>query len=298
MSRKRLSKICSAAMIVFFVLLITPAYPAQNPFDPAKVPVVYRVPKMEQAVVRAGVVFDSSSPSPLSLDAYIPRGLRRGERRPAIIFVSGAERVREWRWFVTWGQIAAAHGFIGVVPDKRYRRGLEGIRTGFEDTESLLKFLQTQSDRFNIDPERICLWTFSAGGRLTSIGFRSNAPAVKCVVSFYGVLDISAELAGVSSQSDREALLKQLSPLHALEALVARGSKSPPVFIARAGRDNPSLNAGIDQFAAGALRLNAPLTLFNYADGDHGFDGVNDTSQSRAIIEAALRFVRANTITN
>jgi hypothetical protein len=49
---------------------------------------------MTQAVVRSGVVFDNSSTTPLALDAYLPRGLRKGERRRAIVFISGAERVR------------------------------------------------------------------------------------------------------------------------------------------------------------------------------------------------------------
>jgi hypothetical protein len=33
----------------------------------------------------------------------------------------------------------------------------------------------------------------------------------------------------------------------------------------------------------------------NYPEGDHGFDGVNDTAQSRAIIKAALKFVEEQT---
>jgi acetyl esterase/lipase len=155
-----------------------------------------------------------------------------------------------------------------------------------------LSFLQSQGERVGVDPQRICLWTFSAGGRLTSVGLQSSRPVARCLVSFYGVLDMSSELAGATSEGDRERLLKQLSPLHALEALAASGGKSPPLFIARAGRDAPSINAGIDRFTAAALRLNMPLTVMNYAEGDHGFDGLNDTPQSRAIIESALRFVR------
>jgi S-formylglutathione hydrolase FrmB len=99
-----------------------------------------------------------------------------------------------------------------------------------------------------------------------------------------------------SGEADRETLVKRYSPLHAMEALVASGNRPPPIFIARAGRDSiPMLNAGIDNFAAAALRLNAPLTIMNYPEGDHGFDGVNDTAQSRAIIKAALKFVEEQT---
>jgi hypothetical protein len=98
-------------LVLIGILTITPipsAGRAQNR-DPAKTPVVYTVPGMRQAVVRSGVVFDNSSATPLALDAYLPRGLRKGERRPAIVFISGAERVRHWRWFITWGQLAAAY---------------------------------------------------------------------------------------------------------------------------------------------------------------------------------------------
>jgi hypothetical protein len=82
--------------IILVITSIPGAAQAQNR-DPATTPVAYRVPGMSQAVVRLGVVFDNSSATPLALDAYLPRGLRKGERRPAIVFISGAERVRHWR---------------------------------------------------------------------------------------------------------------------------------------------------------------------------------------------------------
>lgn len=300
--------------IILAITLIASAARAQNR-DPAKTPVVYSVPGMSRAIVRSGVVFDKSSATPLALDAYLPPGLRNGERRPAIVFISGAERVRHWRWFITWGQLAAAHGLVGIVPDKRYPRGFEGTRAGAEDTEKLLAFLQTQGDTLGVDPQRICLWTFSAGGRLTAVGLQpdktsgSNGPggtrqpgmpvlpgSIRCLVSFYGVLDLSSEeVSSISNEAEREMLLRRYSLVQALESLVASGGKPPPMFIARAGKDSAFINNGIDRFTSTALRLNVPITVINYADGDHGFDGFNDTSQSRAIITAALRFVQEQT---
>ncbi len=282
---------------VLTVILIMTSIPgaAQQNRDPAKTPVVYSVPGMTQTVVRANVVFDNSQTTPLALDAYLPPGLGKGERRPAIVFISGAERVRQRRWFVTWGQLAAAHGMIGIVPDKRYQRGVDGLRTGTADTEKLLAFLRTQGDSLGVDPSRICLWTFSAGGRLTSVGLQSekrDGSDVRCLVSFYGVLDMSGEVSGITNEAEREAFLKRYSPVQALESLIAAGAKSPPVFLARAGKDVAFINNGIDRFVATGLRLNVPITVMNYADGDHGFDGFNDTPQSRAIIKAALGWVQ------
>jgi len=219
---------------------------------------------MSQVVVRSGTVFDNASAMPLAFDAYLPHGLRKGERRPAIVFITGGERVRQWRWFITWGQLAAAHGLVGIVPDKRYPRGFDGTRAGFEDTEKLLAFLADKGDTLGVDPQRICLWTFSAGGRLSSVGLqpgKSYAPAgtrqagmpalpesVRCLVSFYGVLDMSSELSSISNEADRETLLRRYSPVQALESLAASGGKSPPVFIARAGKDRAFINNGADRF--------------------------------------------------
>ncbi len=297
MPQNHLFKSTSILAIILLLHFVSIIAHAQNPVDPAQVSVVYRVPRMEQVTVRRGIVFDNTSATPLALDAYIPRGLRTGKRLPAIVFISGAEQVRQWRWFITWGQLAAAHGIVGIVPDKRYPRGLDGIRTGFEDTEKLLAYLRTNSDRLGIDPQRICLWTFSAGGRLTSVGFNQSAPTVRCLVSFYGVLDLSQEFAAIGDERERASLLKRYSPLHALESTISSGGKAPPLLIARAGKDGPFINNGIDKFAATALRSNVSLTVINYAEGDHGFDGLNDTPQSRAIIKAVLQFIIENTAT-
>ena len=296
MMRQKYLRVPYTAVVCTLLLHLAAASVAAQNRHPSEVSIVSRVPGMERAVVRRDMVFDNSITPPLAFDAYLPRAMRSGERlRPAIVFVSGAERVRHWRWFVTWGQLAAAHGIVAVVPDKRYQRGFDGLRNGFEDTEKLLAYLRANGGRLGIDPERICLWTFSAGGRLTSVGLRAGAPPVRCLVVFYGVVDLAQEFSTVTDEKQRATLLRQYSPLHALEAAAGAGARLPAIMIARAGKDAPSINSGIDAFAAAALRLNAPLTVVNYPEGDHGFDGLNDTPQSRAIIKAALQFVIDNT---
>jgi acetyl esterase/lipase len=283
-------------MIVLSLAAASPrAASAQAPAaDPRQSPVVYRLPGMEKADVRAGVVFDGTVEPPLALDAYRPPGLKPGERRPAVVFVGGAERSRDWRWAVSLGQLAAASGVVGIVADKRYPRGFEGTRAGFADTEKLLAFLRSHGE-LGIDPERICLWTFSAGGRLAAVGLQPGGPAIRCLVAFYSVLDLTPELSGAGEESERAALLRRYSPLQALAALADGGKPLPALFVARAGRDAPNTNGGIERFVAAALRLNVPLTVMNYPGGVHGFDLANDTPESRAILAAALGFIREQT---
>ena len=66
----------------------------------------------------------------------------------------------------------------------------------------------------------------------------------------------------------------------------------PPLFIARAGRDEmPGLNETLDRFIAAALARNAPLTLVNHANAPHAFDLVDDGATTRQVIEQILAFL-------
>jgi acetyl esterase/lipase len=66
-----------------------------------------------------------------------------------------------------------------------------------------------------------------------------------------------------------------------------------PIFIVRAGKDQmPRLNEALDRFVAGSLAKNLPLSLVNYARGEHGFDLTNDSEGSREIIRNTLAFLR------
>ena len=70
-----------------------------------------------------------------------------------------------------------------------------------------------------------------------------------------------------------------------------------PLFIVRAGQDQfAGLNGTIEEFVAGALRLNLPLTLVNHASGAHGFDFDDDSEASRAVIRRILEFLRLHLV--
>jgi tetratricopeptide (TPR) repeat protein len=65
-----------------------------------------------------------------------------------------------------------------------------------------------------------------------------------------------------------------------------------PVFIARAGRDTPALNARIDALVARALAANAPWTLVNVAAGVHGFDAFDTDQVAREVVVRTLAFMK------
>jgi hypothetical protein len=54
----------------------------------------------------------------------------------------------------------------------------------------------------------------------------------------------------------------------------------------------PHLNETIDDFVAGALARNLPVTLVNHASAPHAFDLLDDSGASRETIRSLLGFLR------
>jgi len=63
--------------------------------------------------------------------------------------------------------------------------------------------------------------------------------------------------------------------------------------VVRAGRDAKALNDSIDAFVAAALARNALVSLINYPAGDHGFEVLNDTDETRRVIAQSLAWLKA-----
>lgn len=275
-----------SAVVLALTAMTAPTAHAQRP-DPTTTAVVLREAGMESAAVREGLPFATPDGRPLYLDAYRPGDLAADRRVPAIVFVSGTDVARHWEWYRSLGRLAAARGFVGIVPDKRYWRGFDGVRAGHDDTRALIRYLRDHSADLSIDPERVCVWAFSGGGHMAAVALDPGV-GVRCLVIYYGALDGATLVGDDVPPANRQELLTRYSPLHALDGV----DRTPPMFVARAGLDLESLNRGLDAFVATALRHNAQLTVMNYAEGLHGFDGFNDTEESRAVLRASFEFVR------
>jgi hypothetical protein len=113
---------------------------------------------------------------------------------------------------------------------------------------------------------------------------------IRCLVSYYSVLDLEQESKGSGGMLPDQALA-DFSPLHQLE----RNDKGiAPMFIARMGQDFPGLNKALGLFLPVALTKNVNLTLSNDPEGHHGFDIEDNTEASREIIQRTLEFVKAH----
>jgi dipeptidyl aminopeptidase/acylaminoacyl peptidase len=135
---------------------------------------------------------------------FLPKDLKPGERRPAIVFVHGGPQrqmmpayhyMQFYHWAYGINQWLADQGY--VVMSINYRSGVGYGRsfraapnTGgagnaeYQDVVAGGKYLQTRPD---VDPDRVGIWGLSYGGVLTSQALARNSDIFKVGVDLAGV---------------------------------------------------------------------------------------------------------------
>jgi acetyl esterase/lipase len=263
-----------------------------SPPDIIKMRIVYRVPGMDQVQVRRNLVYRIVGETRLELDVYSPPDARPGARRPAVILVHGGPvpegaRPKNMGVFLSYGELLAASGFTAVTFSHRFY-GPGALADAAGDIAAAVAHVRSHAEELGVDPDRIALWAFSGGGPFLSAPLREQWPFVRAIVAYYTVLNLQVPppgaAGGVADETRRE-----FSPLRYLETA---GEKTPPLFVARAGRDHPWLNATIDRFVQEALARNAALELMTHPAGQHGFDILDDDDRSREIIARTLDFLK------
>jgi len=259
--------------------------------------IVYSVPGMEQIKPRANLTYKRVAGIDHKMDVYSPAaGTAASSRRPAVIFIHGGPvpanlltRPKDWGVFTSYGQLLAASGLVAVTFNHRLH-SFDALNDAQSDVADLIGFVRDNADTFGIDKDRICLWAFSGGGPFLSKAMRDTPPYVKCIVSYYALLDLKP-LRQQIPPAITDQMLTELSPLHFMSI---NGAKIAPIFIARAGLDNPGLNGTVDQFVQEALARNATIDVSNHPKGHHGFDILDDDERSREIIGRTIAFIKSH----
>jgi acetyl esterase/lipase len=202
------------------------------------------------------------------LDVYAPPGLAPEARLPAVLFVHGnasAQRnLKEHAQYVSWGKLMGASGLIAVTFNWDYPDP-SGI-------EQAIAFVREHGAEFQIDGERLCIFTVSAG---VSAGFttalQNMSTSLRCLVGYYG------------------------NPSPALESIATQdAAQLPPMLLVKAAQDDPTLIAGTDRFASELTAGGAPVTVLTHENGQHAFDIRDNDDRSREIIEQTVEFIRTS----
>ncbi len=256
MLRSLLAFVLGAALALPVAAIAQPRQP--NPLTDR---LVYRLPGMDDVRVREGIEYARTDSGPLAFDLYLPKS-PAATPPPVVLFVNGVDDppgmpMRRWGGYRDWGRLCAVRGLAAIVHDTR--RG--HVR---EDPAALLAWLRREGAGIGVDGSNVIVWCSSAN---TGAGWAMiQDPAnehVRAGVVYYGAPDTTLR---------RPTL---------------------PVLLVRAGLDAPVFNIAIDAMTARALRVNAPVTTINFANGRHAFDIFDDDDLSRATVAATLEWMVA-----
>ena len=195
------------------------------------------------------VTITATDGMPIPAQLFLPKDLKAGERRPALIFFHGGSRRQ---MLLTWhynyyyrnayamNQWLASQGYI--VMSVNYRSGIgyglefrEALNYGasggaeFNDVMGAGLYLKSRAD---VDPARIGLWGGSYGGYLTAMGLSRASDLFAAGVDFHGVHDWNQGIRtfqpdySVHDDPDFSRLAFNSSPLSTVD-----GWKSPVLLI-------------------------------------------------------------------
>lgn len=255
--------------------------------DFESLPTLLTLPGMGEVQITSDIPY-AAKEAGLRYDLYRPR--ESGRPLPTVILVSGnifgddVLRTKHWAGFETAARLLAASGLAAITFDKRAWQDVAGLPRTSADVEQVIGSVRDDPAKYDLDPEKLALWVFSAGPPHGLRRALAQAPLyLRCLAVYYGVIDLRPQAA----DAEEEAALAEFSPITYLAAAAAT---MPPLLLARAGQDNPRLNGALDAFVVEALRNNAPLELLNHPQGQHAFDLLDDVPLTRYILHRTVEF--------
>ena len=158
----------------------------------------------DQLVVPQNVELKSPDGMTIHNQIFLPKDLKPGEKRPAILFTHGGPARQMllgfhymdfYHVFYAMNEYFANQGYI--VISVNYRGGIgygaafrnapnrgQGGNSEYQDLETAGKYLQSRPD---VDTSRIGLWGLSYGGLMTAQGLARNSDIFSAGVDFAGV---------------------------------------------------------------------------------------------------------------
>ena len=261
----------------------------------SKLGVVIDIPGTQQITVKRDVVYKGS----LKIDVYYPFGMKPADRVPAVLLVSGQagsplmEHLRDVRFNTTMARaIAARSNRIVVVCDIRptYTSMTDPAKENAAlmdtaaDLDDLLTFLRSHADGLQIDKDSLAIFTRSAGWSYgLRAALRGSPEFVKAIVAYSPRLS-SDPLRGTGVSDD---LLPQFSPI----ALLRESTHFPPFLLVTAGHDDFYVADEVNAFLAAAKEKSAGVTHIHVAEGEHGFEIMNDYDDSRDALRRTFIFL-------
>lgn len=242
-------------------------------------PVVFTVPGMDKVQV-AEVPYKPGK----NLDVYYPAADRFGKKPlPVVVFVMGYSADFTTQWFgaelkdlgqyLSWGQLVAASGMIGVAYQTDYPD---------DDIGAVLSFIRDRGRPLGMDPQRIGIFTCSGNTQTGLIALTERRAAwtgaIACGVVYYPV---------ISYFMNKGADVMPAPFKRQLRAEV-------PLLFVKVGNERPEWKEAVETFLGGPQGKGPKLEVVGYEKGIHGFDTDQPGEESSRIVERTLAFLKKN----
>jgi len=165
----------------------------------------------------------------------------------------------------------ASEGITGIVLKYRLPYGIKEIP--LSDAQESIKLIRERSNEFGIDPNKVGICGFSAGGHLAStVGTHFTAEnRPDFMILFYPVISM---LDGVGHKGSRDNLLGESIDKATIEQYSNANrvtSTTPPTLILLSDDDKAVIPQNSIEFYTALKKENIPASLYIFPKGGHGW---------------------------
>jgi acetyl esterase/lipase len=221
-----------------------------------------------------------------AVDLYLPAA---AQPRPAVVFVHGGPipsdrrpTPRDWPVYRGYGALTASGGAVAVTVDHRLH-SLADYPRAADDVAAAVAVARADP---RVDADRVALWFFSGGGPLLAPWLREPPAWLRCVAATYPAFG-----SGRTPEPRFQAAEAVTSAPSVEGAAGAAGGL--PIVLTRVGRERAEIAATVEAFVAAARAAGARLEIIDVPHGQHGFDVLDHTDESREAVRRALDAVLA-----
>jgi acetyl esterase/lipase len=198
-----------------------------------------------------------------SITPYLVKPSANPRARPAVLICPGGghrmlclghEGYDLAQWF-------ADHGIVAFVLKNRLAREAGSTYTvddhAMADTRRALRLIRSNSKEWNVDPDKLGVLGFSAGGELAALAAMQFDD---------GTADAANPIERMSCRPDFQVLIY---PGSSNRFTVRKGM--PPVFIALGAKDRDDISLGMASLYLKYKEAGVPAELHIYSNAGHGF---------------------------
>lgn len=205
---------------------------------------------------------------------YLPS--KKGDQKtPAVLICpgggyAGVSMKYEGHAFAKW---LASQGIAGIV--LKYRLPNQHKEVPFDDAEESMRIIRANAERWNINPDKVGISGFSAGGHLAAVlsnrySNRGEYIHPNFTILFYPVISFEE----VTKGGTRTNLLGKdpsSTEIYSFSADRQVTANTPPtiIFVSDNDRSVPSVHSTM--YYNALKRNGVPATLYVFPEGDHGW---------------------------